>query len=29
MNSSGIMVKGTQTIDGKVYHFSSSGVWIK
>ena len=28
LNSSGAMVTGSQTIDGKVYNFASSGEWI-
>ena len=28
LNSSGSMVTGSQTIDGKVYNFASSGEWI-
>ena len=28
LNSSGAMVTGSQTIDGKVYNFTSSGEWI-
>ena len=28
LNSSGAMVTGSQTIDGKVYNFASSGKWI-
>ena len=28
LNSSGAMVTGSQTIDGKIYNFASSGEWI-
>ena len=28
MNKSGVMLTGTQTIDGKTYTFNASGVWI-
>ena len=28
LNASGVMVTGTQVIDGKTYTFNSSGVWI-
>ena len=28
LNSSGAMVTGSQTIDGKVYNFASSSEWI-
>ena len=28
LGTNGVMVTGTQTINGKTYKFNSSGVWI-